>query len=133
LKKTGAITKQRNNVARKIHQQLSPYHPKLLTLPQLHVKNQLSNWHIFPVLVDKRKRPQILASLNKKGIHAAFHLLPLHLSQYAKKYLHYKKGDLPVTEHVSTSLIRLPIFPQMTDKEIKWMTQEIGKTVQWLT
>jgi dTDP-4-amino-4,6-dideoxygalactose transaminase len=44
---------------------------------------------------------------------AVFHYLPLHLSEYAKRW-GGKPGDCPVTEDVSDRLVRLPFFNSMT-------------------
>lgn len=128
VKKMPLIIKKRKWVAQKLHEGLIPMHSKL-ELPNL-IDRQGSNWHIFPILVDASKRDAILSYLRKKGIEAAFHYIPLHLSTFAKKYLNYKSGDFPVTERVAQSLIRLPIYPQMTLTEIQWITRHVKKAAQ---
>ena len=54
--------------------------------------------------------------LKKNGILAVFHYLPLHLSPMGKK-MGYREGQLPVTERISTSLIRLPLYYDLTISE----------------
>lgn len=72
------------------------------------------NWHSFYFMVHKqKKRDDVLKNLKKNGIEASFHFLPLHLSPYAMKNFHYRKGDFPVTERISSTLIRLPLYPEL--------------------
>jgi dTDP-4-amino-4,6-dideoxygalactose transaminase len=41
----------------------------------------------------------------------------LHL-QKAYESLGYKQGDFPVTERVAEEIVSLPMFPQMTNKQL---------------
>jgi dTDP-4-amino-4,6-dideoxygalactose transaminase len=58
-------------------------------------------------------RTRLIAHLKSEGILAVFHYLPLHLSEYAKRW-GGGIGDCPVTENVSDRLLRLPFFNSMT-------------------
>lgn len=56
--------------------------------------------------------------LSLKGIgSAAFYPVPLHL-QKAFLHLNYKTGDLPIAEMVCKQTVCLPIFPELTEKEL---------------
>ena len=57
------------------------------------------------------------------GIHYPY---PIHL-QKAYKFLGYKKGDLPITENFSQQIISIPIFPELTIKELKYITNKINQ------
>ncbi|MEW6042136.1 MAG: DegT/DnrJ/EryC1/StrS family aminotransferase [Elusimicrobiota bacterium] len=50
--------------------------------------------------------------------------LPLHL-QPAFKFLGYKKGDFPVSERLSETVLSLPIFPEMTEEQQEFVIQKI--------
>jgi len=41
----------------------------------------------------------------------------------------YKTGDLPVTEEVSATLIRLPIYPSLKKSEIDYMAAALEKVM----
>ena len=76
-----------------------------------------SNYHMFYILLNSEKeRDQVLGRLKEKGIKAAFHYIPLHISPMGKK-LGYRLGDLPVTEAVSSRLLRLPMYYELTKPE----------------
>jgi dTDP-4-amino-4,6-dideoxygalactose transaminase len=83
------------------------------------------NWHIFYVLLRSGEdRDRVLEYLNERGIGATFHFVPLHTSPYATRYLGYKPGDLPVTERACEMLLRLPLYPQMTEEERERVAEE---------
>jgi len=84
------------------------------------------NWHLFYFRIcDQKRRGLILKSLGEKGIEAASHFLPLHLSPYARREFKYKKGDFPITEKVSSALIRLPIYPELRQNEQEYIIDSI--------
>jgi dTDP-4-amino-4,6-dideoxygalactose transaminase len=76
------------------------------------------NWHIYAFRVsDASRRDRVLAGLKRRGIQATFHYVPLHSSPYGRRHWGCRPGDLPVTERVSASLVRLPIYPDLTLEE----------------
>ncbi len=85
------------------------------------------NGHIYafrmagPPVQAAYRRDTLLAYLKKHGIEATFHFVPLHSSPYGQKYLGYKEGDFPVTEQVSTSLIRLPLYPELSPAQVDYI------------
>lgn len=73
-----------------------------------------SNYHIFFLRVkNKRLRDYILQQLKEAGISATFHFQPLHASKMGAK-LGYKAADLPLSNEAAQTLIRLPIYPDLT-------------------
>lgn len=73
-------------------------------------------YHLFIVKTPQRKKLQDF--LQKKGISTVLHYpVPLHL-QECFKYLGYKKGDFPVAEENSNTIISLPLYPGITKKEV---------------
>jgi dTDP-4-amino-4,6-dideoxygalactose transaminase len=75
------------------------------------------NWHIFAVLVDPSRRDWALRALRAEGIGAAFHYVPLHSAPYARENRDIADVELPVTDRVAASLVRLPISAAFTDAE----------------
>ncbi len=68
------------------------------------------NAHMFHLLMpDRDLRDRLIAYLAKRGVHAVFHYLPLHISPMGLK-MGYRPGDLPVTEEVSDRVVRLPCY-----------------------
>ncbi len=73
----------------------------------------------------KSIRDGLKKHLNSKGIMAKVFFDPIHLATFYKENYHYKKGDLPLTEAISDSVLSLPMYPSLTKKEMDYMAQEI--------
>lgn len=75
------------------------------------------SWHLFHLLMPTpESRDRLIAHLGERGILAVFHYLPLHLSPVGLR-LGGREGALPVTEEAAARLIRLPLFPGLSDAE----------------
>jgi dTDP-4-amino-4,6-dideoxygalactose transaminase len=84
------------------------------------------NYHIFWILLDTAEmRDHMLAGLNRRGIAASFHYLPLHSSPLGRE-MGYKPDELPITEKVAACLLRLPIYAGMTESEMDYILQSIA-------
>jgi len=90
-------------------------------------KNSKHVYHIFAIRVKNRDR--LLNKLKNAGIGVGIHYpIPLHL-QPAYRYLGYKAGDFPETERCSSELLSLPMFPELSEKEIKLIVNMIKKCI----
>lgn len=70
-------------------------------------------WLLLP---DASDRGRFIEHLSARGIEAAFHYQPLHLSP-AGRELGGREGDCPVSEAVSARLVRLPMNESLTDRD----------------
>lgn len=87
------------------------------------------NYHIFWVVFNTEEiRDYVLIELNRRGVAASFHYLPLHSSPMGKK-MGYKPNDLPVTEKSAMCLLRLPLYPGMTESEIEYTMKSIKAVI----
>jgi dTDP-4-amino-4,6-dideoxygalactose transaminase len=73
---------------------------------------------------DADTRSRFLKHMRRAGILAVFHYLPLHLSSYGRRY-GGEEGDCPVTEHVSETLVRLPLYKALTDNEVQYIVDTV--------
>lgn len=75
-------------------------------------------YHVFYLLLPNLDaRTRLIEHLKSRGILAVFHYLPLHLSEMGRR-LGGEPGQCPVTEDVSDRLLRLPLFPGLTDSDL---------------
>ena len=93
-----------------------------------------SGHHIYVLLLnlDKLKcgRKEIFEALQAENIGVNVHYLPVYLHPYYKK-LGYKKGECPVAEDIYNRMITIPLFPSMTDKDIKDVIEAVKKVLNY--
>lgn len=76
------------------------------------------NGHMYHLLLpDLRARTELLAALQRHGIQAVFHYVPLHSSPAGRTFGR-SHGGLHQTDAVSDGLVRLPLWVDMTDDEV---------------
>ncbi|MCZ7592829.1 MAG: dTDP-4-amino-4,6-dideoxygalactose transaminase [Kiritimatiellae bacterium] len=87
-----------------------------LTLPTIPPGSE-SNHHIFHVLMrDAEACDRAIVFFQERGISVTRHYQPLHLSPMGLG-MGYQPGALPVTESLYNRLLRLPIYPTLTQAE----------------
>lgn len=76
-----------------------------------------NNAHMFYLLCENLEiRTKFIQHLKENGIYAPFHYIPLHCAPAGKKYCK-SSGTLSVTNKISETLVRLPLYFDMTDEE----------------
>lgn len=76
-----------------------------------------NNAHMFYLVCrDETERKQLIAFLNHRGIHAAFHYQALHASAYFSSQ--HDGRILEQSERYTDCLLRLPLFVELTDEEV---------------
>lgn len=74
-------------------------------------------YHLF--VIRSQKRDALKAHLEKHGIGVGIHYpIPIHL-QKAYRDLGYQKGDFPVAEKLSAEVLSLPMYAELTEKQIE--------------
>jgi len=124
IKKLDKITSLRKKKAQYLLKKLKKLRTKII-LPMTPGGTE-PNWHIFAIRVPRLARDQVIKDLRSFGIEASFHYLPLHTSPMGKK-LGHKPGDLPVTEEVGATLIRLPVYPSLKKSEMDYICATLEK------
>ena len=76
----------------------------------------LSAYHLIVLIFKNKKLSNFFKNkMQKNGIAATFHYVPLHKSKMGKNYCKYK---LPITENIYNRIVRLPLFSDLTEGEI---------------
>ncbi|MGK0289391.1 MAG: dTDP-4-amino-4,6-dideoxygalactose transaminase [bacterium] len=97
---------------------------KEITIPFV-PENTSPVFHLYVVLVTEPKA--LHDFLKTEGIFTGFHYpIPLHL-QEAYVAREEKRGDFPVTEQCADSLLSLPMFPELSEAQIKRVANTIKK------
>ena len=88
--------------------------------------------HLYIIQLDQKKiskkRDEIINYLHRKGIMVNLHYIPIHTQPYFKN-LGFKLGDFPVAEEYYSNTLTLPMFPDLTIKQVKFITNEIKNAI----
>lgn len=96
-----------------------------ITLPYI-PEYAVHNGHLFYITVNSGDvRDKLLSYLHSKGVHAVFHYLALHSSPYYKH--EHGARALPNAERYTDTLLRLPFFYSLTEKEIVYIADCVRK------
>jgi len=85
-----------------------------------------NNGHMFYVIcADANHREQLINKLKKENILSVFHYQGLHKSKF---YLNeYKDQSLPFSEHFTDTLLRLPLFYELTENDLSGIVKIINE------
>jgi dTDP-4-amino-4,6-dideoxygalactose transaminase len=76
-----------------------------------------SVWHLF--VIRHARRDALQAELQKRGIATLIHYpIPLHL-QPAFAGLGGRRGEFPVSEKAAAEILSLPLYPELTDEQVR--------------
>ncbi len=85
------------------------------------------NHHVFFLLYpDARRRDAALRSLRAQGVMATFHYVPLHSAPHARRL--GVDVELPVTDRVAATLLRLPLHPLLSAGEVDRVIAAVRET-----
>ena len=119
LKYLDAWTKRRRKIA-------SVYYERFKNLDMIvpHDRiNEKSVYHTF--IIQTKYRDELKKFLSDSGIDTKIHYpIPIHF-QKAAKHLNYKKGDYPVTEKQVKTILSLPIYPELTDEQVNYISDKV--------
>lgn len=88
-------------------------------------ENNKNVYHMY--IVQSENREELTKKLDEAGIgYGVYYPVPLHL-QKVYKDLEYKVGDLPNVEYLSTRTLAIPVDPEMTEEERKYIVEILKK------
>ncbi len=97
---------------------------KEIILP-LHSSNHRPVWHLFVILADNRDN--LKAFLKQEGIETGVHYPVALPNLKAYQYLKQSSLDFPVASSFQDKLLSLPMFPEMTFEQTKFVCDCIKK------
>jgi perosamine synthetase len=96
-----------------------------ITLPKI-AKQNIHTWFVFPIIVEEKHRDKLIEYLMSKQIQSKAYFSPaIHLQDFYKKEFGYKKGDFPIAEKLSKTILILPLFIGLTKQNILTIKQAI--------
>ncbi len=84
-------------------------------------------YHVYAIRAQDREA--LLRVLAEKEVHCGIHYpVPIHL-QDAYQDLGYHHGSFPVAERCAAEFLSLPMFPELTSRQIEHVASEIAKSL----
>lgn len=97
-----------------------------LTLP-VSIPESKSVYNMYVVQAENRE--EIINKLKDKGISTGvYYPVPIHL-QKAYTELEYKEGDMPVAEYLSHRTFAIPIFPELSSEQKKYIIDNLKAVI----
>lgn len=92
--------------------------------------NSTHVFHQYTIKLCGVDRAKLRESLSERGIPAMiYYPIPLH-QQNAYKSDRYKSGDFPVTEMLCSCVLSLPMHTELTNDELKYITDNVLELVK---
>jgi dTDP-4-amino-4,6-dideoxygalactose transaminase len=119
------ITARRGEIFHRYTAMLDPLVERgLIRIPAV-PQHCITNYHMFYLLAaDIEERTALIAHLRAAGILAVFHYVPLHSSPFAQS-LGVPPTHLPVTDELSARLLRLPMYFDLTDRDVEEVANSV--------
>lgn len=97
-----------------------------INTPSFNRQNQES--HVFHLyVIECERREGLMQFLSAKGIQTGIHYpVPVHLHPSMISST-YPKGTCPIAEGLADRIMSLPIFPEITDKQVDYVIESIVK------
>jgi len=109
LAASGLVSKRSNSPIRPLHTSPHAFHVFHQYVVRVHRRDELRKF-----LGDRRIGTEV------------YYPIPLHL-QPCFAYLGYSAGDLPESERAAVEVLALPMFPELTDAEQKYVVESIAE------
>jgi dTDP-4-amino-4,6-dideoxygalactose transaminase len=123
LQHLDAFTRRRREIARLYFESLDP----ALGCEMPPAGFEQSNWHMFQVLLPpEMPRPDFIKGMREAGIGIGVHYPAMHLFALYRA-LGWKEGDCPHAERIGRSIVTLPLFPAMRDKDVDRVCAAMSK------
>lgn len=87
-------------------------------------------YHIYVIQLSgelENYRKEIFEALRAENIGVNVHYVPVHLHPFYKREYGFEKGDFPIAEKYYNRAITLPIFPRMSDKDVRDVIRSVKK------
>ena len=87
-------------------------------------------YHLYTLQIDFKKltftKKYIFEKLKTMGINLQVHYIPVHLQPFYKNKYGFKPSDFPKAENFYEKTVSIPIYPSLTDDEVKKVEKDIS-------
>jgi len=133
LKKIDKFIQRRREIVKKYNYEFKDISE--IKIPQINLIDSNPAWHIYMIQLNLERlkvgRREIFKALRAENIGVNVHYIPVHLQPYYQKKFGYRRGDFPKAENYYSRAITLPVFPEMSDKDIDDVIAAVKKVINY--
>jgi len=93
----------------------------------------LISWHLYTVQIDFKKigktRTQVMLELREQGVGTQVLYIPVYLQPWYRRTYGYAVGKCPIAEEYYLSALSLPLYPAMTDSDVRYVVKAVRQLV----
>lgn len=128
------LLSRRNEIAQQYDKAFAGLeHAGLLWRPTVD-KQAMSGWHLYVLSLNlenlKAGRREVYEALQAENLGVNVHYIPVYLHPYYKK-LGYTRGICPQAEQLYETFITIPLFPKMSDEDVKDVIAAVEKVLSF--
>jgi dTDP-4-amino-4,6-dideoxygalactose transaminase len=101
-----------------------------IDLPRCYGPHKNHSWHLFTVIIKPDapvSRNEFIQLMADAGIGTSVHYKPLYRMTYYKETYNLNPEDFPNTERIWKGTVSLPIYPELKDDELMFISHTIKK------
>jgi len=103
--------------------------PGIVLPPMPREEGTRHSWHLYVIRLDPERlatsRDDFIEALKYRGIGTSVHFIPLHIHPYYRDTYGYGPGDFPRAYEAYTKMLSLPIYPKMTDEDVRRVIEAV--------
>jgi dTDP-4-amino-4,6-dideoxygalactose transaminase len=104
---------------------------KVLLPKAVYKENNVKNYHIYnQYIIRVEQRDQLKDFLGSNNIGSEIYYPVSFHQQECFSDLGYKNGDFPIAEKIAETTLALPIFPELTEDQIKYVVEKIDEFIK---
>lgn len=127
LERLDAFLQRRREIAA-VYDEVFSLEPELI-LPRI-ANGNVSAYHLYVIQLKTVSRLEAFNRLREKGLGVNVHYIPVHLQPYYRQTFGTGRGDFPVAEAYYDRAITLPMYPKMTDEDVRDVIQAVRETLR---
>ena len=113
------------------------YDEAFAQIPEIIVQKEIAESdtcrHLYIIRLDTEKlsctRREFFDAMSAENVQCQIHYVPVYWFPYYQK-LGYKKGLCPVAEEVYKGIMSIPLYPRMTDRDVRDVIHAVTKVVE---
>ena len=131
LSKLEKFKKRRNEIASEYDEAFSDM-PEIIIQKKIHESETCRHLYIIRLNFDRLScsRREFFDAMSAEGVQPQIHYVPVYWFPYYK-HLGYERGLCPNAEEIYKGIMSIPLYPRMTDDDVRDVIAAVKKVVEY--